>query len=298
MSTCCPSCGCPKNVTTTKKGRYDVLVLSGGSVCGISFLGALHALHEREECAFDVYIGTSTGSMICYLLAIGYSPMEILTYICANNVFPSDLNLFTAIKDGTQYDRIGKHLEILTLKKLDREITLFELFNTRKVRLIVTTYNKTKDKITYLSHETHPSLPCLTAIRMSCNLPFVFSRYEHMDEEFIDGGFLDNFPVLFAGENFTESRILAIKMNTLQPEEEDDDNGKENNNSLIEYFYDLCCISSKELQRRNETKAKRYSNITTVSIPSLGIHPLAFSLDTTDKMNLFAEGFKTIKSYL
>lgn len=58
---------------------FDTLVISGGSVNGISALGALQYLRDNEYLNnIKTYIGTSSGAFICYLLAIGYTPVEII----------------------------------------------------------------------------------------------------------------------------------------------------------------------------------------------------------------------------
>ena len=66
---------------------YDTLVLSGGSSKGIMTLGALQYLYDNFLLKnIKNYIGTSAGAMICYLLAIGYTPVEIIVYICKHQL--------------------------------------------------------------------------------------------------------------------------------------------------------------------------------------------------------------------
>jgi len=76
-----------KEETKSQEVNYDTLVLAGAGVKGILTLGAL-------QCAYDnfllrdikIYIGTSSGAIICFLLAIGYTPIEIVVYICTNKL--------------------------------------------------------------------------------------------------------------------------------------------------------------------------------------------------------------------
>ena len=63
---------------------YDTLVLSGSSIKGFAFLGALQYLYENNKLNIDNYIGTSAGAIISYLLIIGYTPIEIFLDICTN----------------------------------------------------------------------------------------------------------------------------------------------------------------------------------------------------------------------
>ena len=62
--------------------NYDTLVLSGGSSKGLVILGALQYGYDNYLLnEIETYIGTSAGAITCFLLAIGYSPLEIISYI-------------------------------------------------------------------------------------------------------------------------------------------------------------------------------------------------------------------------
>ena len=67
--------------------KHDTLVLPGGGIKGLTILGALQYCHDNFLLTDIVnYVGTSSGSMICYLLAIGYTPVDIITNICCNQI--------------------------------------------------------------------------------------------------------------------------------------------------------------------------------------------------------------------
>ena len=66
---------------------YDTLVLAGGSSKGLMILGALQYGFDNYLLKnVNTYIGCSAGAMIGYLLAIGYTPIEIVVYICCNQL--------------------------------------------------------------------------------------------------------------------------------------------------------------------------------------------------------------------
>ena len=52
------------------------LALSGGGIRGIAHAGAIKAL-EENNIKIDIIGGTSAGSMIASLYAVGYTPDEI-----------------------------------------------------------------------------------------------------------------------------------------------------------------------------------------------------------------------------
>ena len=67
--------------------NYDTLVLAGGGTKGILTLGALqYAFDNLFLTNVKNYIGTSAGAMICFLLCIGYKPIEIIVYICTHRL--------------------------------------------------------------------------------------------------------------------------------------------------------------------------------------------------------------------
>jgi predicted acylesterase/phospholipase RssA len=53
------------------------LVMNGGSVKGLAFLGALAELNKRVECSFDTFCGTSAGAICATGLAMGYDLLTL-----------------------------------------------------------------------------------------------------------------------------------------------------------------------------------------------------------------------------
>lgn len=81
------------------------LVLSGGGATGIAHIGVLQAL-EDAEIPIDYISGSSMGSLIGALYAVGYSPEEIKTYILtigfdkmASNEMPREERYLVREKD-------------------------------------------------------------------------------------------------------------------------------------------------------------------------------------------------------
>ena len=66
---------------------YDTIVIAGGSSKGILTLGALQYAYDNYILHdIKTYIGTSSGSIICFLILIGYTPIEIITYLCTHQL--------------------------------------------------------------------------------------------------------------------------------------------------------------------------------------------------------------------
>ena len=61
---------------------FDTLVLCGSSIKCMTILGSLQYAYDHALLSkITKYIGTSSGSICCYLLAIGYTPIEIIVYL-------------------------------------------------------------------------------------------------------------------------------------------------------------------------------------------------------------------------
>ena len=152
----------------TINNKFDTLVLPGGSVKGLFILGALQYCYDNFLLT-DVhnYIGTSSGAMSSFLLAIGYTPVEIITQICTNQIIErmQHFDIFAMINNlgATSFTNISEYLEKLTIDKIGYLPTFHDLKHKFNKNLVCVTYNLSKGMAEYLSYETHPTLPCLVA---------------------------------------------------------------------------------------------------------------------------------------
>ena len=74
-----------KRVPIDKLLIADTLVLCGASINGIVLLGCLQYLHDKD-CLQRIqnYVGTSSGGMLGYLLALRYTPIDIVSKIISS----------------------------------------------------------------------------------------------------------------------------------------------------------------------------------------------------------------------
>jgi predicted acylesterase/phospholipase RssA len=61
------------------KVKYNTLILSGGGTKGFCTLGALQYMQDNQliDEKAELFIGTSIGAIICYFMAIGYTPIRV-----------------------------------------------------------------------------------------------------------------------------------------------------------------------------------------------------------------------------
>lgn len=182
------------------KIQKKILVLSGGDIKGISFVGALKALEESNILShIDTFAGTSAGAMVLFLYIIGYSPDSLFEFVKLFDfakLKSISATLFLESFGLDSGDKIIKMLiKLMNRKNVKQDITFLELFNMTHKTLIMTTVNVSMRKVEYFSHLTHPNMSVLKSVRMSFSIPFIFTPVLHNECMYIDGGCIDNFPL-------------------------------------------------------------------------------------------------------
>ena len=228
--------------------------------------------------------------MIGYLLAIGYTPIEIVVYICCNQLMEKmvHFNIVAMInKQGaSSYNAINETFEKMTINKIGFYPTLKDLKDKFGKTLICSTYNLTEQNIEYLSYENHPNLPCITAIRMSSNLPLIFENFKYGNSLYVDGGVCDNFPIDL-GDRIGK-KILGIFINS-----DPKDSTNINDIGILEFIYLLMFVPVSQIQ---EFKIKNVSDKTkVVRLINNKFKFFHFDLSSKDKLDLFSYGYEVMK---
>ena len=270
-------------------GDFDTIVLSGGSIHSILMIGALQYASDNNLLhKIKTYIGTSAGAICSYLLAIGYTPTEIMVYLCTKQILENmkDLNVVSMMngEGGTSFSYINEQLEMMTIEKIGRLITLNDLYTLFDKKFICTTYNMTLGKSEMLTHETYPDMPCLIALRMSCNIPFIFEKFQYLGSNYIDGGITNNFPIDIA-ENYG-NKILGIVLY--------DVNKKFNEqNNMLNYMYEIIYIPIHQRVINNIEKSSDKCSIFKLKSPDILFFD--FNLGSHQKLEMFSSGYTQMK---
>lgn len=200
------------------------IALSGGGIRGIAHAGALKALEENGiKC--DIISGTSSGSMIATLYALGYSPYYIYILfkryareICELNGMPilsSVGNFIVNKKIKLNGFNNGERLE-MAFNELARKQGA-EQIGQIKMPLLVTSVDISKsEEVIFSSIEKKEyigDIPVGTAIRASASFPVVFEPCKYKDKLLIDGGVLDNTPIRILKENGAD-KVIAIRFDS------------------------------------------------------------------------------------
>jgi NTE family protein len=205
---------------------YRNLVMEGGGIRGIAYGGALAELEKQGVLAGIVRVGgTSAGAIQAALLAVGYSPAEIMEVV--NNTPVQRLNDGRLIFFGgstrlvKQYgwyrgDQFTNYLSALVGRKTQNpHLTLGQLHALAQQQpthyrdLYTTGTNLTTQRTQVFSYETHPDMRVADAVRISMSIPLYFravllDKQGHVVrqpakgqevEVLVDGGLLANYPI-------------------------------------------------------------------------------------------------------
>lgn len=272
--------------------EFDTLVLSGGSINGIIILGALQYLKDKNLINNIIYhIGTSIGAVLVYLLIIGYTPVEIIVYLCTNYHMFEKLRCFNVVsasrgEGAVSFSNISDELEKMTINKVGKVLNMRDLETRFEKKFMCVTYNTTKCCAEFLSGDKTPDLPCLTALRMTCNLPLVFEAYKYGDSFYIDGGLVNNFP-LDIGEKIGK-KVMGIFLSYNISEDNP-------NRNVLEFIYKLLYVPIADA-----TSNKVFNKLDTSTVIELKTGNMNFfNFDVTAKMKLemFSVGYEDAKKF-
>lgn len=203
-------------MTSDNKDLFKVLSLDGGGSKGMYTLGVLREVEKligrRLNTEFQLFYGTSTGSIIASALALGYSVDEIINFYKLK--IPSIMQTYST-----------------TRRSYALQLALEEFFGNNdfsavSVGLGVVATNSNENKpIVFKSlpvqahgmkHSFKPGfgLSIAEAVQGSCSAyPFFNSKKlkidDHIFKDVIDGGFVANNPALYALIDVRESLKIA-----------------------------------------------------------------------------------------
>lgn len=266
---------------------YNTVVIAGGASKCIAALGALYYLNEREKLDFVInYAGTSAGGMICCLLSIGYTPFEIIAFLCRSAFIEEfqSINLAGIIeqKGLINYYTIQEYIERLIINKIGFLPTFRDIKTRFGKNLTLVTYNMTKNKVEYLNAETYPDMPVLIGLRMTVAVPLLFERFFYNNCEYVDGGLIDNFPAGY----YDKPGNVTIGLN-INPH----DQLASRKQNYISYLLRIAMVPYMYFNTR-----RTYSEGVDVIDINAGITTFDFSMDITKRLNIFSAGYQATKA--
>lgn len=203
------------------EGPYSGICIGGGAAGGYQFLGTLHYFYTETEWMKNVrvFAGTSVGACMSGMLAIGYTPQEILHYLCKHDVdhiFNIDVSRIHTHWGVVDTQRWIDYIREAIVLKLGYVPTLRELFEKTGHIVCFATWCLTKKPCdVYLTPDTYPDLPLDVAIAMSSCIPCLFMKCEYDGNLYLDGGIFDSCPSVKAESLLNrDERLLVVRFDS------------------------------------------------------------------------------------
>ena len=196
----------------TKKRPSVGLVLSGGGAKGFAYIGILKAI-QKAGLPIDYIGGTSMGSIMGSLYALGYNPDTITKIIRAQNwdrlLKDKPERKYLAFEEKSFAENNITELPF-TGKKIELKASLYE---GQQINLLLNKYLSVGYKTTDFSKLPTPFLCMGTnilngksvllnsgylpmAVRASMSIPGYFAPTHFQGKYLVDGGVIDNYPAV------------------------------------------------------------------------------------------------------
>ena len=209
------------------------IVISGGSVAGLTFYGAVKQLSIQGS--WDIQniktiYSASVGSILSLIIALKYDWEEMDEFLIKrpwHKVFRLDVSsLLNAINNLGVFDVNVFHEAfdpLLLGKGLEPSTTLKEFYEYSNIECHIMCTKLDTMQLIDVSYKTHPDMNLITAIFCSCSVPIVFKPYYYIDSYYCDGGFTCNFPISYSLQNENAENTLAIGLDSQYSKYDKDD---------------------------------------------------------------------------
>ena len=287
------------------------LVLEGGGVKGVAYTGSLEVLAAAGRYdGIERVAGTSAGSLVALLVALGYPPDEIRRI-----VFNIDFRRF---RDGSKLGKVERLVHDYGLYRGEFALCLLQCLVSAKLgkpdasfadleakiaageagfrRLYVVGTDLNWSSSVVFSHENRQTrdVPLALAARTSMSFP-VFFEAVHMalpggpEDVWVDGGVLRNYAItVFDSESGPNPDVLGLHLGGAPAHQEIPDFDK-----YVKQLFDTLLSAQVDAFCRTPADVQR-----SVFIDPLGISTLDFDLSTQQKCDLIASGAAAMTRYL
>jgi predicted acylesterase/phospholipase RssA len=280
-----------------KHYKLDELIICAGGIKAIYIIGCLNNLNQIHPLElFNYYTGCSSGSIICLLLNIGYTIDDI------ENIISIDFKTFQEVKitnlinyggfdNGIKINNLFK--AFLLNRNYDINITFKELYEKTNKVLTFTTTNITSGKVEYHNHITQPNMQILLSLRMSINIPIVYSPIQYNNNYYVDGALLDCYPYNY-NKNLKKIGIFLINRNEYLFLKNKDSVFVNNIDDTITYLKNLLSIMYLN-NLKNNLKRKNKNTINIITDSNIELYD--FNLDENNKKKMINLGKVSFNKY-
>lgn len=272
------------------------IVFRGGGVLGIAYGGFLQELKNFNKLKdLEQVAGTSAGSIVAALLALGYTPEEIYDI-----TFHTDFSKFEDRENPTRLvTKYGIYSGDAFLEWMREKVTRkgfatadtfadLERFNLPKLHVFATDLNTLSIK--HFCYDKTPDVPIAEAVRASMSIPFFFKAYKFENSKadghiYVDGGAMWNYPLQVFDQKGTNKETLGLFLGNLN--EKPTANNLDFNQPVkyIQTLFDCIMNAQDSILTQQKEDFDR-----TVTIDTLVISATNFKITEIDKHNLYSSG--------
>lgn len=164
------------------------LFIGGGGYSGITFIGALEYIHQKELLELKNFYGTSIGALIGVLYISGLDPKNMINIFQKINIDEIVKYDFTNIQNGLIDDLfLDTLIKIATDKFENSDINLYQFSKKTNVNVNIYATNLDKNEYTCFNNISHPEVKLKDALKASMSIPFLFKPVKINDELYVDG---------------------------------------------------------------------------------------------------------------
>ena len=267
------------------------LVLEGGGVWGIAYVSVLEELETREILPRIKRVsGTSAGSIIALLLALGNSAAEIRSKM-ENLDFTGFQDDGGVLQLASRYgyyrgDFAHDFLRDAVEERLDDgDATFADLNNKGGLDLHVHATNLSTQRVKEFSFAKTPDISLALAVRASMSIPLLFDAVNIDGQILVDGGVVLNYPIFGLGRL---EETLGLAFGGVDAGGANDDSAEFGYNTPLEFVQRLfgALISGQSAKWLLNETVQRH----TILINTGAVSLTNFNLTQDDKHFLLEQG--------
>lgn len=269
------------------------IVLSGGGIRGLSYVGVFLELEKRGYLNHvNEILGVSCGALFGFAYTIGYTPNELLEFVehfdfsLIQNIEPDvalDFLYQFGIDDKIQLKKLL--FSLLKNKNFSLESTFIELYNKTKFIFRCYATNLNNCLLEEFSYIKTPNIIIVDALLASMCIPGYFTPSIINGNMYVDGGLINNFPIDLVPINdlkYTFGFTFS-----------EDHTNVENIETIEQFFYQIyACLYTP--YKKEMLKLLKHR----IFIIKCGEYPMwNFNAPKTQRLNLIKLGKEAVRDY-
>lgn len=278
-----------------KSFKYACL-FGGGAIRGVAYCGTIKALEELGVDA-DIIAGSSVGSIIAGLLAVGYNAQELKEiFLQVNFELFRDLQFALgpqfALSKGEVFLDWGRELieQKFYGEKYKKGTHKAVTFSDLDKNLVIITTDLSSFECKEFSKQETPDFEIATAIRISCSMPGLMKPIEYNNRVLVDGDLQKGSPMWRLSKNLQPKNERILEFRLEGDFEGNDKNTIEYINSLYTYATAIATEFIMEVYNKND----KYDYIV---INTGDVNIVDFNLPTDKRENLMQIGYSQTMNY-